>query len=178
MAYPPSTLPTNRTDSTPTPTNHPADHNNADQAINDIVGVLGPNPNGTATDLTSRLAALDTSSIEALAAVNLSGHRAVSPRADGTLEYADPTQLVNINRAVWLTTSAVSAGAVAAVRTMGEVIEPSWSWTPGMAVYLGANGMLTQTVPVAPSSAFLLELGTAITPTSLFFDPGIPIALS
>ena len=37
MAWPPPTLPTNRTDATPQQTTHAGDHNAANQAINDIV---------------------------------------------------------------------------------------------------------------------------------------------
>ena len=37
MAWPPPTLATNRSDATPQQTTHPADHNQANQAINDIV---------------------------------------------------------------------------------------------------------------------------------------------
>lgn len=47
MAYPPGTLPTGRTNATPQQDNHPADHNTVNQAVNDIVGRLGANPQGT-----------------------------------------------------------------------------------------------------------------------------------
>ena len=40
MAFPPPTLPVDRTDNTPQLNTHPADHNDANQAINDIVGRL------------------------------------------------------------------------------------------------------------------------------------------
>jgi len=46
MAYPPATLPTNRTNATPQQDVHPADHNTTNVAINDIVAELGPNPSG------------------------------------------------------------------------------------------------------------------------------------
>lgn len=38
MAFPPGNLPTNRANSTPQVNTHPADHNQANAAINDIVG--------------------------------------------------------------------------------------------------------------------------------------------
>ncbi len=42
MAWPPPTLPINFTDATPQQTAHPVAHNQANQAINDIVAQLGP----------------------------------------------------------------------------------------------------------------------------------------
>lgn len=44
MAWPPPTLPTNRTDTTVMSTTHPADHNAANLAINDIVAQLNAKP--------------------------------------------------------------------------------------------------------------------------------------
>lgn len=41
MAWPPPVLPINRTDATPQQTTHAADHNAANQAINDIVTKVG-----------------------------------------------------------------------------------------------------------------------------------------
>lgn len=42
MAFPPPTLPTNRTNATPQQDNHPADHNAYAEAINDITAVVTP----------------------------------------------------------------------------------------------------------------------------------------
>jgi len=55
MAYPPGVLPINRTDATPQATTHPADHNLANGAINDIVAVLGANPQDGWATVTARL---------------------------------------------------------------------------------------------------------------------------
>ena len=47
MAYPPPTLPINRTNALPQQDTHPQDHNTANAAVNDTVARLGPNPQGT-----------------------------------------------------------------------------------------------------------------------------------
>lgn len=52
-------LPTNRSDSTKSATNHAADHNNANDAINKIEAELGTNPSGSAETVAARLAALE-----------------------------------------------------------------------------------------------------------------------
>lgn len=108
------------------------------------------------------------------AAVIVSGHRIVVARADGAVEYADNT--LSLRRAPWLTTRAALANDIVEVLALGELIEPSWAWIPGEPLYLGSNGLMTQTPPLAP--AFLLELGVALTPTSIFYDPKMPIALT
>lgn len=48
-------FPTNRTDSTPLTTTHPADHNNEADAVNKIEAELGTNPSGTFATLAARL---------------------------------------------------------------------------------------------------------------------------
>jgi hypothetical protein len=58
MAYPPSTLPVSRTNSSAVTDNHPGDHNSVNQAMNDTVAMLGSNPQGTYATLQARLAAL------------------------------------------------------------------------------------------------------------------------
>ena len=60
MAYPPSTISTDKTDSTPSPSDHPQHHNALASAVNDIVGVLGTTPQGGSATLTARITSLET----------------------------------------------------------------------------------------------------------------------
>jgi len=55
MAWPPPTLPINRTDATPQQTTHAGDHNALSQAVNDATTVLGTNPQGGDASVTARL---------------------------------------------------------------------------------------------------------------------------
>jgi hypothetical protein len=119
---------------------------------------------GAATSLTTT----------AVAAAALSGHQIVTPAADGTVNYADNTSTPS-GAPLWMTTGAVTQGTSATVLTAGPWTEPSWTWTPGP-IYLGAAGVITQTVPTAP--AFLAQIGYATTPTSIVLDrwPSIILA--
>lgn len=112
-----------------------------------------------------------------VAATSLSGHRAVTPQANGQLVYASNDNPAHIAVPLWITVGAASPGSAVDVLITGMMIEPSWSWTPGSPVYLGANGQLTQTPPAAPGAVFLAQVGTATSPTSLFVDraPSIKI---
>jgi hypothetical protein len=60
MAYPPSTLATDRTNTSVIKDQHPQDHNDLAQAVNDIVAELGNSPKGTYLTAQERLDTLET----------------------------------------------------------------------------------------------------------------------
>lgn len=109
-------------------------------------------------------------------AAALSGHRVVTVDDDGELIYAECTDIGHLNRPVWFTTAAWGAGVAAAVTVVGTVTEPTWTWTPGLPVFLGSNGMPVQSPP--PDAVFVRIVGYPATPTSLAFYPHPPITLN
>ena len=111
------------------------------------------------------------------AAAALSGHRAVTPRPDGTLEHASNAVAAHLHAPLWITQGAVTAGQLATVLAYGALTESSWAWTPGAPLFLGADGLLTQTPPVAPGALFLAKVGIATGPTTAFFDREPSISL-
>jgi len=115
--------------------------------------------------------------LNAVAAVALSGHRVVTPRPDGTLDYASNAVAAHLHAPLWVTLGAVTAGQPATVLAYGALTESSWAWTPGAPLFLGADGLLTQTPPVAPGALFLAQVGVATGPTSAFFDRQPSISL-
>ena len=56
----------------------------------------------------------------------------------------------------------------------GEVVEASWSWSPGP-VFLGKAGGLVQTPPTA---GFIQQIGTATSATKIVISPSTPIVLA
>lgn len=108
--------------------------------------------------------------ISVVASISLSGHRAVTKQSDGTLIYADCLTLAHLNVPIWITQNSVSSGALDQVVAYGVLDEPTWSWTPNNPIYLGANGVLTQTIPTSPSALFLAQIAVATSPTSIFVD--------
>lgn len=109
--------------------------------------------------------------ISGTASVNLSGHRIVTKKPNGTLEYASNDSLAYLNAPLWMTQGAALAGSIASVLSYGEIIESSWDWEPGLPIFLGVNGLLVQNpIPVSPGALFLAEIGTAITADSVFVD--------
>lgn len=108
------------------------------------------------------------------ASIALSGHRVVREESDGDIEYADPSTPSGLTTVIGITTSAASSGADASIATSGPVVEPTWSWTPGGTVFLGAAGALTQT---APTTGILMSIGVATSATSILVRIGSPISL-
>jgi hypothetical protein len=111
--------------------------------------------------------------VTAVSSIAISGHRVVLvPATD--VQYASNDDPTHVNKVLGLTNNAAAAGDDIEVVTAGEVIEPSWNWTPGP-VYLGLNGLLTQTVP---TSGFIKQVGIAMTATRLLVAFWPPIMLN
>lgn len=106
----------------------------------------------------------------------VSGHMGVAINSDGEVEYASCDSGLSSLSFIGVTTSAASSGADVPVRSSGEIEHGGWTWTPGLPVFLGLNGALTQTLP--PGALFCLVVGYAHAATRLLVNPQPPISLS
>lgn len=111
------------------------------------------------------------------AAIDLGGHRVVTLDGVGEARYADNTQSTHLHRVLGITLGAFNTGTLGTVMRLGEIIEPTWNWTLNQPIFLGTNGLLTQTPPVSPA-VFLQIVGFPILPTSMFVDLRDPISLT
>ena len=93
------------------------------------------------------------------AATALSALRAVWLAADG-VRYASSAVQDSCDAVLGITAQAVAAALQPVlVRCTGPMTDASWEWTQGDAVFLGVDGLLTQT----PDDALpLVELGIAL----------------
>jgi hypothetical protein len=114
---------------------------------------------------------LAISTITKLAATPLGGHRVVVLNDSEQAIYADNTDLTHADKVLGVTMGAVDAAASVVVQTYGEMVEPSFSLTPGGAVYVSTNGLFTQT---SPASGFTRAIGFALAATKLFIDLSVP----
>ncbi len=112
--------------------------------------------------------------VQKTAGVALGGHRAVVLDATAKVIYADQSNLDHANKVLGITTGAAALNALAIIKTYGELTEPTWNWTLNQPVFLGANGLLTQTVP---TSGFILIVGFPIEATKLFIEIKQPIII-
>ena len=105
----------------------------------------------------------------------LGGHRAVKTDVLGQAVYASNDD-VGSQSVLGITIAAVDFGGTAQVQRQGRIEEPSWTWVPGVPVFVGTGGSLTQVYPTGASVAVIL--GFALTATSMYLAPREPILLS
>jgi hypothetical protein len=115
------------------------------------------------------LSVLPSGVFSAVTGAAIGGHRVVAFKADGTVEYADNTNTAHRYSSVAVTTQAASSGQPVNIVALGPVVEALWSWTPQELVFVGTNGLLTQTPPESPS--FSRPIGVATSATSIFVSP-------
>lgn len=120
----------------------------------------------------ARSLSLDSSAptITAVAAANLSGHRAIVLNSTQQAIYADNQTSAHAARVLGITTGAAAIGSNATIQTFG-LTESSWNWSIGP-IFLATDGTLTQT---PPTTGFLLVIASAIAPTKIFINIQSPI---
>lgn len=114
--------------------------------------------------------------ISLIASGAIGGHRVLVTNGDGSCSYADATNSAHVNRVIGISSSAAIDGADVTIITLGQIVESSWNWTIGQPVFIGTNGLLTQTEPTAPS--FWHIIGVAIAADTIFVQQNQPIILA
>jgi hypothetical protein len=105
---------------------------------------------------------------------DLGGHRAVISNEDGTIDYADSSNLNHLGKVLGVSVQSVLEGESVNVIRGGLLEFEGWSWDVNLPVYLAQNGLLTQN-PV--SAGFSQIVGFAESPTGLFVNLREPIQL-
>jgi hypothetical protein len=100
------------------------------------------------------------------AGMSISALRCITTDSSGLAKYATPDSLANAV-VIGISTTAASTGQNITIKTSGQLSDASWNWTKG-AIYLGANGVLTQTAPSGGS--IIVHVAKAITATTLIID--------
>lgn len=108
-------------------------------------------------------AAIDTTLV---ASTSISALRCITTDSSGLAKYATPDTLANAVVIGISTTSGITGDTIT-IKTSGQITDASWSWTKG-AIYLGANGALTQTAPSGGS--IVVHVAKAITATKIIID--------
>ena len=108
-----------------------------------------------------------------LAGGAVSAYRVLMPGFLSYVIHADPTTGSYVF--VGISTRAASAGGLVEVCEAGLLVEPTWSWTVGQPLYVGATGILTQTPPTV---GVLQQVAVAISATSILVQPFPPITLN
>lgn len=116
-----------------------------------------------------------SSVISRVAGATLSGHRVVKASSSTDVVYCDAAVASDAAQALGITLGAASMGGGVLVQTSGEIVEPSWTWTPGQVVYVGAAGALASSTA---GLAFQRAVGVAESTTVLNLRLLEPLLLS
>lgn len=106
------------------------------------------------------------------ASEGLGGHRIVRSTGAGTVGYASSDNADHGDDTLGMTIGAATSGATVNVQRVGPVTHSGWAWTPGEPVFLGTNGLPTQT---PPSDGFVQVIGHAEAADTLFLSVEPPI---
>ena len=112
-----------------------------------------------------------TATITLTAATIIPGHRAIMIDANGNAALADATSPTFVFAGI--STTGANAGGLVNVAQSGLIEEPTWNFTPLAPIFVGSNGLLTQT---PPSSGVSQIVAVARTATSIMIAPQSPIS--
>ncbi|WP_043004853.1 hypothetical protein [Comamonas testosteroni] len=104
----------------------------------------------------------------------IGGHRAVCAAFSGLVKYADSRDVTGAMSVLGLSLHAAEDGAPINVANSGEVIEPSWSWTQDLPIFVGLDGVLTQQ---PPDTGYQLVVAIATSSTSALLSIKQPIVI-
>jgi hypothetical protein len=109
------------------------------------------------------------------AATSIILHRVLTTNQTGEVYYADNTIPAHKKKLLGIALQSVSAGSLCQIAVNGdEITEQSWNWDVDIPIFLGANGILTQT---SPTSGFSAIVANPLTATSLRVGIVNPITL-
>lgn len=108
-----------------------------------------------------------------LTPIPVGGHRLITTDGVGGIRYADCTDPADLFGLLGMTLHAASADSLVSVQHVGIVEESTWSWNPSLPVYIGTNGVPTQSIP--NGATFTQIIGFPHTPTQLFLLPRDPV---
>lgn len=104
----------------------------------------------------------------------LSAQRIVIMDSDGKLYYGDKDTVSTAKKTLGLTLHSGNLDEDIRVLLSGRISDPSFSFTLGMSIYLGNNGLLTQ---IYPTSGYVLKLGIPVDANTFILKIDIPIIL-
>lgn len=97
----------------------------------------------------------------------IGGHRVVVAVGETGCDYADKQDESHCDRVVGITTNAAAQNGICIIAQKGDITHSSWNWQVNEPVFVGSNGLLTQT---PPSTGFHQQFAVALTATTLYID--------
>ena len=106
--------------------------------------------------------------ITKVAGESIGGQRVVILNNEGKVVYASSFIETHSNKILGITTHAATIDSEVAVQITDVMEELTWTWLPDLPIFLGNNGMLTQTV--GETGLFILQIGVALSQTKIYIE--------
>lgn len=101
------------------------------------------------------------------AGTQLLKNRAVCIDSNQLIQYADSENVNYAYNVLGINISNIDLNGTPQICNFGEMTSSVWNWTIGLPIYVGADGILTQTKPTV---GFILEIAQPITTTSILVN--------
>lgn len=111
-----------------------------------------------------------------VANANLAAFRIVRSVNATRVDYVDNTNAAHATSVLGFTVAAATLNQQVLVQNSRELTNPAWTWTPDRPIWIGANGLGTQSVIVSPAR-FVQRVAFAITATKIFIEIEPPVYL-
>jgi len=100
-----------------------------------------------------------------IAGQDLLGHTPVISNNSFQAIQASNDNITHATSTIGITTQAATQGAIVNVAIEGQTItEPSWTWIPNQALFLGLNGTISTT---PPTTGFIQQIAIALSSTKI-----------
>lgn len=109
-----------------------------------------------------------------VAGIPISALRMVTLNESNQLIYADSTILAHAFKLIGISLEALTTGQSTQILTDGSWSDGSWNWDTSKPIWLGVDGVLTQT---PPNTGFIVQVAIATTATSIDFEIQEPVIL-
>lgn len=126
-----------------------------------VVYILpGPGPAGPPGPSSQLLQMNAVGPVSALRVVSVAGNGAV---------LTDPTETEDVALIIGISTNAAADGENLSILRVGTLIDSSWTWIPGLPIFCGNLGQLTQT---PPTTVAIRQVAVAASSTVIQVDVG------
>jgi hypothetical protein len=113
-----------------------------------------------------------------VASSNISALRVLTVDINGQAIYADAANITHANKVLGISKQSIIQGQSVPIYDNEVVTDNAWTWTPDLPIFLGLNGVMTQTPPSLPTSLFSLRIGVALSPTIAEIEVQEPLILT
>ena len=128
----------------------------------------------TGNDIT--INATDSSKITGIAGASISSHKVVYFDSSNLVQYCTNTDFNKAKKVIGITTTSGITGETVTIQNHGKLTDSSFDFQVDNLLFLGDNGLITQTYP--SSAQVCIQIGFVINQTTIFIDIKEPILIN